>query len=459
MNTVEAIKDIVGSSGWVDGEQLLERAVDFWNNSPTLALGLVRPATTQQLADILALCNKVGQPVIVEGGRTNLVRATHGDASTLLISLERFNDIGEPDPQALIIEVGAGAIIENIQQTCSAAGLRFGLDFGARGSATIGGALSTNAGGFQALRYGVARDQVLGLEAVLADGSVLSHLTSYSKDNTGYDLKHLFIGSEGTLGVITRAIVKLHPQPTSSNTALLAFETYEQVIEALSVLRRSLNGGLSAYELMWREFFEFNVDALLSGRAPLSTEYPYYALCEVEGFLPGTDTETFEAMVHELFERNLVVDAVIANSQRQRAELWRIREEFEAEIKVFTSMIDFDVSLPLQKIGTFSEQVRSTLNARFPENLGLHVLAHLGDGNVHVTTGLPQAQRKDELKDCVYQIIAENGGSISAEHGIGLAKKDHLHYSRTASELAAMKLMKKALDPTNILNPGKVITL
>lgn len=459
MSIVDALKNIVGNSGWVDGEELLGRPVDFWNNNPTLALGLVKPATTEQLAEILALCNSVGQPVIVEGGRTNLVGATQGDASTLLISLERFSHIGQPDPQALNVEVGAGAIIENIQQTCSAAGLRFGLDFGARGSATIGGALSTNAGGFQALRYGVARDQVLGLEAVLADGSVLSHLTSYSKDNTGYDLKHLFIGSEGTLGVITRAIVKLHPQPTSSNTALLAFETYEQVIEALAVLRRSLNGGLSAYELMWREFFEFNVDALLPGRAPLSTEYPYYVLCEVEGFLPETDTQTFETLVQELFEQSLVVDAVIANSQRQRAELWRIREEFEAEINAFTAMIDFDVSLPLQKIGAFAEQVRCTLDARFPEHLGLHVLAHLGDGNVHVTTGLPDAQRKEELKDCIYQIIADNGGSISAEHGVGLAKKEHLHYSRTASELATMKRMKKALDPSNILNPGKVITL
>lgn len=459
MTLLSQIKDMVGPNGWVDADALKDRPVDFWNNTPTIALGLAKPADATQLSRILSLCNEALQPVIVEGGRTNLVKGTLGDARTLLISLERLNHIGEPDDNALVIEVEAGAIIEQVQAVCADAELRFGLDFGARGSATIGGALSTNAGGFQALRYGVARDQVLGLESVLADGTVLSHLTSYAKDNTGYDLKHLLIGSEGTLGVITKAIIKLHPKPQSLQTALLAFNSFDDVTRTLSSFRRRLNGTVSAFELMWQEFYKFNVDALLQGRAPLSAEHPYYVLCEVEGFVPDSDAGTFEAMIEELFEQALIVDAVIAHSERQRRELWRIREEFEEEIHVFKAMVDFDVSLPLRSIGTFAEKVRVALDEHFPEHLGIHILAHLGDGNVHVTTGLPVADRKSELKDCVYRIIASNGGSISAEHGVGLAKKDYLHYSRTDAELAVMRRLKTALDPNNILNPGKVLAV
>ncbi len=459
MMSPEQIKTLVGTNGWIDGSELLQRPVDFWNATPTQALGLARPASTQALSALLAACNRAGQAVVIEGGRTNLVSATLANPDTLLISLERLNGVSVPDPHAMVIEVGAGAVIEHVQAICAEAQLRFGLDFGARGSATLGGALSTNAGGFQALRYGVARDQVLGLECVLADGTVLSHLSSYAKDNTGYDLKHLFIGSEGTLGVITRVMVKLHPKPTSSSTALLAFDSFAHVLEALSTLRRSLNGTLSTFELMWQEFFEFNVNALLNGRSPLDIGHPYYVLCEVEGFSPETDGDTFQALINGLFEQGAVVDAVIANSERQRAELWRIREEFEDEIQAFTRMVDFDVSLPLQQIEAFSDQVRVTLAREFPENLGLHVLAHLGDGNVHVTTGLPDTTRKDELKRCIYRIIAQLGGSISAEHGVGLAKRDYLHYSRSPAELATMRALKVALDPKNILNPGKVIDL
>ena len=459
MMTPDQIQAIVGHSGWIDGSELLQRPVDFWNATPTHALGLARPATTQVLSVLLAACNRAGQAVVIEGGLTNLVSATLADTDVLLISLERLNEVTTPDPHGMVIEVGAGAVIEQIQTLCADAQLRFGLDFGARGSATLGGALSTNAGGFQALRYGVARDQVLGLECVLADGTVLSHLTSYAKDNTGYDLKHLFIGSEGTLGVITRAMIKLHPKPTSRNTALLAFENFAHVLETLTQLRRSLNGTLSTFELMWQEFFTFNVGALLGGRSPVDQSHPYYVLCEVEGFSADTDSDTFQGLVSALFETGTVVDAVIANSERQRAELWRIREDFEDEIQTFTVMVDFDVSLPLLQIEAFADEVRAMLDLEFPEHLGLHVLAHLGDGNVHVTTGLPDTTRKEALKRGVYRLIAQHQGSISAEHGVGLAKRDYLHYSRSAEELATMRVLKQALDPNNILNPGKVLDL
>jgi FAD/FMN-containing dehydrogenase len=457
MVDLDDVRRIVGERSVVDGAALSERPQDFWVSRPTEALGLAKPRDVRELSALLALCHAKAQPVVVEGGRTNLVSATQSTGQTLLISLERLNDIGIPDRQGMTVEVGAGAIIETIQQRCAADGLRFALDFGARGSATLGGALSTNAGGFQALRYGVARDQVLGLECVLADGTVLSHLSAFAKDNTGYDLKHLFIGSEGTLGVITRAVLRLHPAPQSVNTALLAFDRFEAVAQTLGVMRRDLGGTLSSFEIMWAEFFHFNVDALLNGRSPIEGRYPFYVLCESEGFEADADAALFEKVVGRAIEDGLVADAVIASSSRQRQELWMIREDSEAEMRLFTTMIDFDVSLPIAGMKAFVDDVQRRLNEEVPGNLGLHVLGHLGDGNLHVTTGLALPEGKSEVRTLVYELISGYGGSISAEHGIGLAKRDYLHHSRSAAEIATMKVLKQALDPKGILNPGKVI--
>lgn len=457
MIDLEDARQIVGARNVIDATTLRDRPQDFWINTSTQALGLVKPADTVELSAILALCHEHGQAVIFEGGRTNLVGATQSNSETLLISLERLNHIGAPDRKGMTIEVGAGAIVETVQQHCAAEGLRFGLDFGARGSAMIGGALATNAGGFQALRYGVARDQVLGLECVLADGTVLSHLTPYTKDNTGYDLKHLFIGSEGTLGAITRAVLKLHPAPRSVNTALLAFESFDAVAETLGLMRRDLHGTLSSFEIMWAEFFHSNVDALMGGRSPIEGRYPYYILCESEGFDPEEDAGLFERVVGQALETGLIADAVIATSSRQRSELWKIREDFEAEMLLFKTMVDFDLSLPVASMEAFVNEVQRRLDEEVPDNLGLHVLGHLGDGNLHVTTGLPTPEGKGKVRALVYALIAGYGGSISAEHGIGVAKRDYLHYSRTPAELATMRLLKGALDPKGILNPGKVI--
>ncbi|MFC6463013.1 FAD-binding oxidoreductase [Paracoccus aerius] len=267
MNALTSLADIVGSRHLIEAEALRERPQDFWNNVPTRALALVRPASVEEVSAVLAWCNRNGSPVVPEGGRTNLIQGTAASPEAVLLSTERLNQFDAPDLGAMTVQAGSGVVLQALQESCHAAGLRFGLDFGARGSATLGGALSTNAGGFQALRYGVARDQVRGLEVVLADGTVLSHLTPYAKDNTGYDLKHLFIGSEGTLGVITRAILRLHPAPVTANTALLSFTDFDAVTRTLSRLRRDLQGTLSSFEIMWREFFEFNVDALCGGRS------------------------------------------------------------------------------------------------------------------------------------------------------------------------------------------------
>ncbi|MBS9719712.1 FAD-binding oxidoreductase [Tianweitania sp. BSSL-BM11] len=459
MTTFDALKAIVGAKYTVPGEELAERPQDFWNNDPTIALGLVRPGNVEEIAAILSQCDRDRQAVIVEGGRTNLVHGTRSNKDTILVSLDRLNTIEAPDTDNLSVEAQSGAVIESIQNECRRVDLRFGLDYGARGSAHLGGALSTNAGGFQALRYGVARDQVLGLECVLADGTVLSHLVSYPKDNTGYDLKQLFIGSEGTLGVITKAVLRLHPAPSTTNTALIAFDSFNAVARMLNRMRRDLRGTLSSFEIMWNEFFAFNTRAVFADSAPLGLEHPFYVICEAEGFDQDADASMFEACIAAALEAGDVADAVIAQSSQQRLELWKIREDFEAEIALFTNMVDFDVSLPVSRMEAFAEDATQVLKDKVPDNLGLHVIGHMGDGNLHVTTGVPRIDRTKTVKDVIYQIIAKHGGSISAEHGVGLAKRDYLHHSRSAAEVAVMRALKSTLDPNNILNPGKVLPI
>jgi len=447
---------IVGERHVVAGEELRARPQDFWNNVPTVALGLVKPGSVAEVSAVLGYCNRHAQPVIIEGGRTNLVHATRGTPETLLISMERLNTLEPPDADGMTVEAGAGVILENLQNAVQQAGLRFGLDLGGRGSAMIGGLLSTNAGGFQAMRYGVARDQVLGLECVLANGTVLSHLVPYTKDNTGYDLRNLFIGAEGTLGVITRAVLRLHPKPRTLSTAFLAFDSFAAVTATLRSMRENLQGTLSSFEIMWGEFYDFNVEVLCPASPPLPAGYPFYVLCEAEGFSEETDAERFETVMAGLIESGHAADIVVAQSSRQRGEMWRIREEFEPEVKFFQTMIDFDISLPISAMEKFAKDAQALLARDIPENLGLHIIGHLGDGNLHVTTGLAAPERKPEVQRLIYGLIAHYKGSISAEHGIGLAKKNYLDHSRSAEEIAVMRAIRAALDPNGILNPGKI---
>ncbi len=361
MARLHELGSIVGQQYVVAGEELRSRPQDFWNNVPTTALGLVKPGSVEEVSAVLAFCDRHAQPVIVEGGRTNLVHATRATPDTMLMSLERLNRLQPPDADGMTIEAEAGVVLENLQLTAQKSGLRFGLDLGSRGSATVGGVLSTNAGGFQALRYGVARDQVLGLECVLANGTVLRHLVPYTKDNSGYDLKHLFVGAEGTLGVITRAVLRLHPAPQTVNTALLAFDGFDAVVGALRTMRRALRGTLSSFEIMWREFYDFNVAAVCPTAPPLPTGFRYYVLCEAEGFDHAADAAEFEAVMAGLLESGAATDIVVAQSSRQRADIWRIREEFEPEIELFKVMLDFDVSLSISTMEAFVAETEALL--------------------------------------------------------------------------------------------------
>ena len=361
---LEEIAGLIGSTHVLSRDELAGRPRDFWTKEPTRARALVRPGTVTEVSRVLALCNARGQKVIPEGGRTNLVQGTEAVGDEILLSLERLNGIADPDARSATVMAEAGATIQRIQKRAEVAGLRFGLDFGARGSASLGGALAMNAGGLQALRYGTARSQVAGLEAVLSDGTVVSHLTPFTKDNTGYDLKQLFIGSEGTLGVITRAVLHLHPLPAGADTALLAFDDFGAAAALLGALRAELAGTLSAFEIMWGEFFDFNTGEQGVGTAPLARGHAYYVICEAEGFDPSFDRQRFETLIASAFETGGARDAVVAQSERERREFWNIRENFDAEIRLFETLVDYDLSLPIDAMEPFAEAVCRELQAK-----------------------------------------------------------------------------------------------
>ncbi|WP_342642510.1 FAD-binding oxidoreductase [Rhodoligotrophos ferricapiens] len=451
------IATIVGASNVLARDALQGRAVDAWTPEQTAALALVRPGSTDEVSRIMRLCHEAGQPVIPEGGRTNLVRATQAGPDEILLSLERMNRIGEIDDASASMVVEAGAIVQRVQEAAQARGFRFGLDFGARGSAMIGGALAMNAGGIQVLRYGSTRAQVLGLEVVLADGTVLRHLIPYAKDNTGYDLKQLFIGSEGTLGIITAASLRLVPLPVSTNTAFLAFNEFAAIPPLLRHLSRELAGTLSSFEVLWGSFYHLNTGE--GGmRAPVGRGHPYYVLCEAEGFNEAQDRERFEHLIACALEgEHAAVDAAIAQSGRERLEFWRIREDFEAEKRICPILAGFDVSLGVDVMETFGRALTEAVAREIPEHTGLHIYGHMGDGNLHVGLGVPDAVLKPKAEAIVYGIVGELGGAVSAEHGIGLSKREWLGHSRTPAEIAVMRALKSTLDPKGILNPGKVL--
>lgn len=452
---LDELAAVVGAGNVLGRDRIGGRAVDFWSKDGTQAAALVRPGSTAEVSAVLARCHARRQAVVPEGGRTNLVRGTEAEPDQILLSLERMNGIGRIGPDAAWVQVEAGAILERVQEQARAKGLRVGLDLGARGSATVGGLLATNAGGTQVLRYGAARAQALGLEAVLADGTVLEHLTPYAKDNTGYDLKQLFIGSEGTLGVITRAVLRLHPLPSSAQTAFLGFEAFAPIPKLLHALSRGLAGTLSSFEVIWRDFYDLNT-AEGRMRPPVRRGLPFYVLCEAEGFEPEHDAARFERLVAGALEAG-AVDAAVAQSLAQRDAFWRIREDFEAEMALFRPMADFDVSLAVEDMEGFGRDLAHALDARLPGHAGLHIFGHMGDGNLHVGVGLPSPDAKPLAERIVYGLVAQRRGAISAEHGIGLSKREWLGRSRSAAEIAAMAALKAALDPRGILNPGKVL--
>ena len=453
MSIMQSIADIVGPKGMLTGDDVTARPNFSWGLGNCPARAIVRPASTEELSRIMALCHEHDQTIIPWGGLTGLVNGITCGPEDIVISLERMNAIEHIDDEAGTMIVQAGAILQNVHERAAEAGWLFAVDFGARGSANIGGMISTNAGGNSVVRYGMMREQVLGLEAVLADGTVISSMNEMLKNNAGYDLKHLFIGSEGSLGIVTRAVLRLRPAPRTVQTAFVALASFGDVAGLLRRLGIEFEGKLSSFEVMWRNYYHYMVEETGKHQAFLPTDYPYYVLLESEGADAGREEEQFMTVLGTLMEEGHIADAVIAQSSQQAAQLWEMRDDVEALIHAFSPAAVFDISLPIREMEAYVNDVEQELKQQFTE-ARLVSFGHLGDGNIHL--GIGPARDKHAVETIVYERLARVSGSISAEHGIGLEKREFLPHSRSATEIELMKAVKKALDPKNLLNPGKI---
>jgi FAD/FMN-containing dehydrogenase len=431
---------------------------DWSGLPPVQPLALLRPRTTQDIAIAMSICNRAGLPVVPQGGRTGLAGGAQPIVGCLALSLERMNGIEEIDTVMGTMTVQAGSTLAEIQAAAEAAGLYFPLDLGARGSCTIGGNLSTNAGGNRVIRYGMAREHVLGLEYVLADGTVVRSLNKMIKNNAGYDLKQLLIGSEGTLGIITRAVLRLQAKPRAIVTAMCGCADFDAVIELLKAARADLGSSLSAFEVMWPGFVDVMIASVPRLRRPFAQPHGVYVLIEASGFHVTAETERLESCLSRLLESGVLADAVVAASGRDAKDLWAIRDSTSEYSRVLGPIIGFDVGLPTALMGEAAGRVEREVRARWGDARVL-CYGHIGDSNLHVVVNVPSAgndQPQHAVEELVYGIVRGLGGTISAEHGIGLIKKPYLAYTRTAEEVALMRQLKAALDPRNVLNPGKV---
>ncbi len=457
---ISALLNRFGAQSMLTGDAVSARSSGYLDSSPLRARALLRPASTEETAEMLHLCSAHGQAVVPHGGLTNLVYSTLAKETEVALSLERMNVIEEIDVVGGTITLQAGVTLRTLQETAAQHGLFFPLDLAARDTATVGGLIAANAGGARVIRYGMMRDLALGLEAVLADGVVLSSMNKMLKNNAGYDLKHLLIGSEGTLGVITRAVLRLYPAQPSASTALLGLDTFEQVTRLLALSQRMLGGQLSSYEVMWNAYYRLTTTPPAPATAPLKQDYPLYVLLESLGDDSQEDQARFERLLETAADQGLFEDAVLARSSAQREKIWKVREDSDQIEAQYKPTFGFDVSLPIPAMEGYVREIETRLRQEFGE-IQFWVYGHVGDGNLHLNlwgAHIDEAQR-DLLSEIIYSPLQALGGSISAEHGIGLEKKAYLHYSRTPEEIALMRRIKNALDPQGILNPGKVFDL
>ena len=419
-------------------------------------LALTYPRRTDQVAAILRYCNQRRIAVQPQGGMTGLSGGAVPLEPCVVIALERMRAIKELDPAAGTITVEAGVVMEAVQKAADDADLFFPLDLGGRGSCQIGGNLATNAGGNRVLRFGMARDLVLGVEAVLADGTVIDALRKVIKNNAGYDVRQLFIGTEGTLGIITAVVLRLFPKPRSVCTGMCAVADYAGVLELLRRARMGFASQLTAFEVMWPEFYELATKGL-EVKPPLDPGHGLYVLIETMGTDSDADVERYQSVIGDALEAGVVTDAVVAKSQREATELWAVRDSpGEWQKAGHWPQLSFDVSVPTGEIGALVDAVRDTLKQRWPVLSGLY-FGHIADGNLHVSVRMAgHSVPALEIEESIYELVSHRRGSISAEHGIGSLKKEFLHLSRSPQEIALMRTIKQAMDPNGILNPGKI---
>jgi FAD/FMN-containing dehydrogenase len=453
--TLSHLLQDLGEDCVLSGDRLEGRQIADWSNSEaTLPVALLLPRTPQQVATALAICNRFEQPVVVQGGLTGLSGGANPQEGEFALSLSRLNSVEDFDPVGGTIIAQAGVTLDQLQGAVSEKNWFFPLDLGARGSCHVGGNAATNAGGNRVLRHGMMRQSILGLEVALADGTLLSMLDRVVKNNAGFDLKHLFIGSEGTLGVITRLSLKLEPVRTASNTLLCAVENFESASTLLRCARTMLVD-MSVFELMWQDFFEASASVLKRG-LPFDRAYPLYVLIETHGADEQGGRAAVERFLSAALEDGVVQDAIVAQSVSQATQLWAYREAVSELLSLTKPYAAFDVSVALPHMDPLVTHLRQELSRRFPDTAHLF-FGHLGDGNLHLICG-PCLTHADlvEIEELVYSHVGQYRGSISAEHGIGFVKKRHLHHSRSAEEVELMLKLKILLDPRQILNRGRV---
>jgi FAD/FMN-containing dehydrogenase len=457
INLIEQIEQVVSSHGVVLGDDVSSRSDSWPPMGGCQAKAIIRPANTQEVSEVLKLCHAAGQSVVTHGGLTGLVGGARTEKEDIVISLERMKAIDPVDTVNRTVSVEAGVPLQKVHEAAEEASLLFPLDLGARGSCTIGGNISTNAGGNSVIRYGMIREQLLGLEAVLADGTIISSLNGVIKNNTGYDLKQLFVGSEGTLGIVTRAVLRLRPLPRSCNTALVAIENFGHLGRFLGDMDSALGGTLSAFEVMWNDFYRLLIGDGSKHGQPLKSSHGFYVLLESTGGHQESDRARFESALEEAFESELIVDAVIAQSKQQREDLWAIRDDIDGLATKMHPPIVFDISLGIPQMADYVDEVRQQVTERWPDSQMVS-FGHLGDGNIHlaITVGSLEPGEVHAVEAIVYEALGRRNGVISAEHGIGLDKREYLKHSRNENEIALMKTLKQALDPKGILNPGKI---
>jgi FAD/FMN-containing dehydrogenase len=466
MGTHEAFSEraaaLLGPSGFTRDAELVRPWLTDWRGRYIgRAIALASPKSTTEVAELVRLCGEFGVPIVPQGGNSGMCGGATPDPSgtALLLSLRRMNAIRRLDPAAREAVCEAGVILQTLHEAAAAEGLRFPLTLGGKGSATIGGLVSTNAGGTQVLRYGMARNLVLGLEAVLPTGEVWNGLKRLRKDNTGYDLKQLLIGAEGTLGVVTAAALKLYPQMASRAVAFIGVGSPGDAIKLLVRAKDETGGSVEAFELMGRLGIDFALRNIAGTRDPLARPHPWYVLAEFASGEPGSAEAAMERFLSAGLEEGLVADAVVAQTEAQAKALWAIRENQSPAQKPEGATWKHDVSVPVSQVARFLQEATDAMSA-FAPGARIAAFGHVGDGNIHYDVLRPDggsdaehSARRDAGSRIVHDLVVSLGGSISAEHGLGSMKTAEALRYKSPVEVAAMRAIRQALDPKRIMNP------
>lgn len=449
-------KDFSSDFFSIDPNDLDHFGKDWTKVYPARPSAVVFPRSTEEVSSFLKKCHKEGIAVVPSGGRTGLAGGAVAANGEVVLSLSRMNKMGEVNLLSLTLPVEAGAITEAVHQHCEPHGLTWPVDFGSKGSSCVGGNISTNAGGINVIRYGMTRQWVLGLTVVLMDGTILKLNGSLEKNNTGLDLKHLFIGTEGTLGVITEAVLKLAHKPKNTSLFFFGAKDFNQVFKLLESLRQE-SFELFAFEAFSSNCFE-GTTKLHSIRSPFENKHAQYVLVEAMG-------ADFDSWLEKVFEQEIVAEGVQARSQEEAKTFWKTRETISESLRVHGELHTSDISVPIDQLKSFIAEWEMAFVKSFPD-WELFIFGHFGDGNLHIHALRPSNMSQDnfleqnhKVEEVLFKMVQKYQGSISAEHGIGLLKKDSLSLSKSPAEISIMKALKRAVDPKGLLNPGKIFDL